>query len=109
MTTKVRLKHQISGKIALILVKCHKKDENLSKVTKKICIFANDNLNKQVKMKFITNKTTKKIAAKILLAATIFTSVSTGAEAQTMYASKSHYSTDNGLCSNAVSNIIQDD
>lgn len=61
------------------------------------------------KMKFITNKTTKKIAAKILLAATILTSVSTGAEAQTMYASKSHYSTDNGLCSNAVSNIIQDD
>ena len=58
---------------------------------------------------YITYKTTKKIAAKMMLAATIFIGAANGAEAQTMSASQTHYSTDDGLCSNAVSNIIQDD
>ena len=43
------------------------------------------------------------VAAAVLLSSAIM------AEAQTMQASKSHYSTDDGLCSNAVSNIVQDD
>ena len=60
-------------------------------------------------MMYITYKTTKKIAAKMMLAATIFIGAANGAEAQTMSASQTHYSTDDGLCSNAVSNIIQDD
>ena len=60
-------------------------------------------------MMYITYKTTKKIAAKIMLAATIFIGAANGAEAQTMSASQTHYSTEDGLCSNAVSNIIQDD
>ena len=58
---------------------------------------------------YITYKTTKKIAAKMMLAATIFIGAANGAEAQTMSASQTHYSTEDGLCSNAVSNIIQDD
>ena len=60
-------------------------------------------------MMYITYKTTKKIAAKMMLAATIFIGAANGAEAQTMSASQTHYSTEDGLCSNAVSNIIQDD
>ena len=60
-------------------------------------------------MMYITYKTTKRIAAKMMLAATIFIGAANGAEAQTMSASQTHYSTDDGLCSNAVSNIIQDD
>ena len=60
-------------------------------------------------MMYITYKTTKKIAAKIMLAAALFIGAANGAEAQTMSASQTHYSTDDGLCSNAVSNIIQDD
>ena len=60
-------------------------------------------------MMFLTNKRTRKFAAKIALAATIFAFAPQGAEAQTMHASQSHYSTDDGLCSNAVANIIQDD
>ncbi|MGN1229277.1 MAG: two-component regulator propeller domain-containing protein [Prevotella sp.] len=60
-------------------------------------------------MMFTTNKKARKFAAKIALAATIFAFAPQGAEAQTMHASQSHYSTDDGLCSNAVSNIIQDD
>ena len=60
-------------------------------------------------MMYITYKTTKKIAAKIMLAAALFIGAANGAEAQTMSASQTHYSTEDGLCSNAVSNIIQDD
>ena len=60
-------------------------------------------------MMYITYKTTKRIAAKMMLAATIFIGAANGAEAQTMSASQTHYSTEDGLCSNAVSNIIQDD
>ena len=60
-------------------------------------------------MMYITYKTTKKIAAKIMLAAAFFIGAANGAEAQTMSASQTHYSTEDGLCSNAVSNIIQDD
>ena len=48
-------------------------------------------------------------ALKLLLAAAVSFSSVIVAEAQTMQASQSHYSTDDGLCSNAVSNIIQDD
>ena len=60
-------------------------------------------------MMCITNKTTKKIATRIMLAAAFFIVSANGAEAQTISASQTHYSTDDGLCSNAVSNIIQDD
>ena len=60
-------------------------------------------------MMFLTNKIAKKIAAKLTLAAAIAVGAVQTAVAQTMHASQSHYSTDNGLCSNAVSNIIQDD
>ena len=60
-------------------------------------------------MMFLTNKIAKIIAAKLTLAAAIAVGAVQTAVAQTMHASQSHYSTDNGLCSNAVSNIIQDD
>ena len=57
----------------------------------------------------MTNKIAKKIAAKISLVAVLVIGAVEGAEGQTMHASQSHYSTDDGLCSNAVANIIQDD
>ena len=50
-----------------------------------------------------------RLAAKIMIAAAVFFTNCIGAQAQTMQASKSHYSTDDGLCSNAISNIVQDD
>ena len=49
------------------------------------------------------------MALRATVAAAVLLSSSIMAEAQTMQASKSHYSTDDGLCSNAVSNIVQDD
>ena len=57
----------------------------------------------------MTNKIAKKIAVKISLVAVLVIGAVEGAEGQTMHASQSHYSTDDGLCSNAVANIIQDD
>ena len=50
-----------------------------------------------------------RLAAKIMIAAAVFFTNCLGAQAQIMQASKSHYSTDDGLCSNAISNIVQDD
>ena len=65
--------------------------------------------NNRLKKMLMTNKIAKKIAAKISLVAVLVIGAVEGAEGQTMHASQSHYSTDDGLCSNAVANIIQDD
>ena len=45
----------------------------------------------------MTNKIAKKIAAKISLVAVLVIGAVEGAEGQTMHASQSHYSTDDGL------------
>lgn len=78
-------------------------------MTKIMRNFAKNNLNNLLNDMSNIYKKYIRIAAKAVIVAAFFLSPATNVGAQTMQASKSHYSTDDGLCSNAVSNIIQDD